>query len=137
MPKITEPYRARNRAGVHLQYIKNNRAESIIEGMIEHVRISISASLELARALYGYLTFAESFSICCYDVCVRLQNTGSRSRSHARLGTTLFIQRRARQHAVLVILLSQLLSESTEERVGSSHVRCTLSKCSLRSYGLR
>ena len=28
---------------------------------------------------------------------------------HARRGTTLFIQRRARQHAVLVILLSQLL----------------------------
>ena len=48
MPKITEPYRARNRA-VRLYYIKNNRAESIIEGVIEHVRISISA-LQLARA---------------------------------------------------------------------------------------
>ena len=49
VPKITEPYRARNRAGVRLHYIKNNRAESIIEGVIEHVRISISA-LQLARA---------------------------------------------------------------------------------------
>ena len=49
VPKITEPYRAWNRAGVRLHYIKNNRAESIIEGVIEHVRISISA-LQLARA---------------------------------------------------------------------------------------
>ena len=49
VPKITEPYHARNRAGVRLHYIKNNRAESIIEGVIEHVRISISA-LQLARA---------------------------------------------------------------------------------------
>ena len=49
VPKITEPYRARNRAGVRLHDMKNNRAESIIEGVIEHVRISISA-LQLARA---------------------------------------------------------------------------------------
>ena len=49
VPKITEPYRARNRAGVRLHYIKNNRAESIIEDVIEHVGISISA-LQLARA---------------------------------------------------------------------------------------
>ena len=87
----------------------SNRA--IIEGVIEHVRNSISASLELE--LYGYLAFAGSFLICCYEVCTRLQNTGRRSRRHTRLGTTLFRQRRARQHTVLVILLSQLVFLAT------------------------
>ena len=54
VPKISEPYRARNRAGMRLHCIKNNRAESFIEGVIEHVRISISA-LQLARAIALWL----------------------------------------------------------------------------------
>ena len=80
----------------------SNRA--IIEGMMETFELELYG---------GYLTFAKSFSICYWDVWIRLQNTGRRSRRHARLGTTLFRQRRARQHTVLVILLSQLVFLAT------------------------
>ena len=55
---------------MRLHDIRITVLNSIIEGVIEHVRISISASLELSRAQYGYLAFAESFSICCYNAFV-------------------------------------------------------------------
>ena len=74
--------------------------------MIEHVGTSISASLEIEL-----LWLARVCSICCYNVCVHLQNTSRRSRRHARLGRTLFRQLRARLHAVLATChaLSQLV----------------------------